>query len=338
MSESKEMVNESGAETDVRRESRTVAESRWKTGLGFLRRYAVLVMFVALFLALSVSADSFLTSQNLFNIAAQNAPLAIIAVAGTLVIIAGGFDLSTGSIFGVASVTAAWVAVNVDPIVGLLSAPVVGVALGAVNGAIVTSLKVHSFLATLATSLVFRGLATLITGGFLISVAAESFTVIGRDAIGPVYYAVIILVIFALLVGLLLNRTVFGRHVFAVGGNSEAAELSGVRVNRIRLLTFALSGLAAGIAGAVAVSRIGSGQPTAGELMELEAIAAVILGGTSIYGGVGAVWRSVIGVYLLALIDNGFNILNANPFYKDLTTGLIIVLAVALSAAEGKRR
>jgi ribose transport system permease protein len=338
MPDTKETATENSAPVTADRESRTFVESRWATSLGFLRRYAVLVMFVALFVALSASTESFLTTQNLFNIAAQNAPLAIIAVAGTLVIIAGGFDLSTGSIFGVASVTAAWVALHVDPIIGLLTAPAVGFLLGAINGGIVTALKVHSFLATLATSLVFRGLATLITGGFLISVTAEKFTVIGRDAIGPVYYAVIIFVIFAVLVGLLLNRTVFGRHVFAVGGNSEAAELSGVRVNRIRLLTFALSGLAAGLAGAVAVSRIGSGQPTAGELLELEAIAAVILGGTSIYGGVGAVWRSVIGVYLLALIDNGFNILNANPFYKDLTTGLIIVLAVALSAAEGKRR
>jgi ribose transport system permease protein len=324
--------------TDATSSDRTVAEPLARRALRFARTYAVLILFGAIFIALSLYADSFLTTTNLLNIATQNTPLAIIAIAGTLVVISGGFDLSTGSMFGVASVVAAWVAVHADPVLGLVSAPLVGLVLGAINGGVVTGLKVHSFLATLATSLVYRGLATLITGGFLISVTAESFTTLGRGRIGGVYYAVVVLVIFAVVAGALLNGTTFGRHLFAVGGNAEAAELSGVRVNRVRLLAFAFSGLAAGLAAAVAVSRIGSGQPTAGLGLELQAIAAVILGGTSIYGGVGAVWRSVVGVYLLALINNGFNILNANPFYKDLTTGLIIVLAVALSAAEGKRR
>ncbi len=135
----------------------------------------------------------------------------------------------------------------------------------------------------------------------------------------------------------ILNGTTAGRYVYAVGGNEEAAVLSGIRTAKIKVMTFALSGLAAGVAGAIAVSRIASGQPQAGAGLELQAIAAVILGGTSIYGGEGAVWRSLAGVLLLALINNGFNILNANPFYKDLTTGLIIVLAVALSAGRKGR-
>ena len=144
--------------------------------------------------------------------------------------------------------------------------------------------------------------------------------------------------VFALLMAFVLNRTVLGRYVFAVGGNEEAATMSGIRVNLTKTATFALTGLAAGLAGAITVSRISMGQPQAGLGLELQAIAAVILGGTSIYGGSGAVWRSVAGVYLLALVNNGFNILNANPFYKDLTTGLIIVSAVALSAADRRRR
>lgn len=303
-----------------------------------VRHYAVLIMLVALFVALSVSTSSFLTLTNLLNILNQNAPLAIIAVAGTLVVICGGFDLSTGAIFSVANVVAAWVAVHLgSPVLGLLAAPLAGAALGLVNGVAITRLRIHSFLATLASSLVYGGLAVLITGGFLISVPAAGFTALGRGGIGPVYYAIVILAVFALLSGFLLNRTAFGRYVLSVGGNAEAAELSGIRVNRIRLYTFLYSGLAAGIAAAIGVSRIGTGQPQAGDGLQLLAIAAVILGGTSIYGGVGAIWRSVCGVYLLALIDNGFDILNANPFFKDLTTGVVILAAVALSVASRRR-
>ncbi len=301
----------------------------------FIREYGVLILFAGLFIALSVYSPVFLRLPNLLNILNQNAPLAIIAMAGTLVIIAGGFDLSTGAIFGVASVSAAWLAVNVDPTVGLVAAPLIGLVLGTFNGLVVTGLKVHAFLATIATSLVYRGLAVLITGGFLIPVTNDPiFTLLGRGTLGRVSYASILMLLVFGAFTVVLNGTPLGRYVFAVGGNEEAAALSGIRVGLVKVSTFAFSGLAAGIAGAIAVSRIASGQPQAGTGLELQAIAAIILGGTSIYGGRGAVWRSLSGVLLLALINNGFNILNANPFYKDLTTGVIIILAVALSAGR----
>jgi ribose transport system permease protein len=253
------------------------------------------------------------------------------------VIIGGGFDLSTGAIFGVASVSAAWTAVSIDPILAMFVGPVIGLVLGIINGLIITGVNVHSFLATLASSLVYRGLAILITGGALIPVRMPEFAWLGRGRIGMVNVAVIVLALFTALMIVLLNFTTFGRRVFAVGGNEEAAILSGVRVNLVKIATFALTGFAAGLAGVIGVSRISMGQPQAGVGMELDAIAAVILGGTSIYGGAGAVWRSLAGVLLLALIGNGFNILNANPFFKDLTTGLIIVVAVALSAGKSRR-
>jgi ribose transport system permease protein len=303
-----------------------------------VRRYAVLIIIVLLMIYMSVISDAFLTPRNLLNILNQSTPLALIAAALTLVIIGGGFDLSTGAIFGVATVSAAYIAVNVDPYLGLALAPLVGLVLGVVNGVIITALHVHSFLATLATSLVFRGIAILITGGFLIQVRIPEFIWLGRGKIGLVNIAVIVMLIFVALMMFLLNRTTFGRRVYAVGGNEEAAVLSGVRVNLVKIGTFTLTGLAAGLAAAVSVSRLSMGQPQAGVGMELEAIAAVILGGTSIYGGEGAVWRSVAGVLLLQLINNAFNILNVNPFYKDLTTGLIIVAAVAASAAGKWRR
>lgn len=304
----------------------------------YLQRYGVLIIIVLLMAFMTSLSDAFLTPRNLLNILNQSTPLALIATALTLVIIGGGFDLSTGAIFGVAAVSAAWLAVNVDPEVGLAAAPLIGLLLGLINGAIITGIRVHSFLATLATSLVFRGVAVLLSGGFLIPVRMDSFTWLGRGKIGLVNIAVIVLVAFVAVMMFLLNRTTFGRRVYAVGGNEEAAILSGVRVNAVKIGTFALTGFASGLASAIATSRISMGQPQAGAGMELDAIAAVILGGTSIYGGRGAVWRSVAGVLLLSLIGNAFNILNVNPFFKDLTTGLIIVVAVALSAAGLGRR
>ena len=306
----------------------------------FVRHYAVLIIIVALMVYMSLISDAFLTPRNLLNILNQSTPLALIAAALTLVIISGGFDLSTGAIFGVATVSAAWLAVNVDPILGLAIAPFVGLLLGIANGLIITGLHVHSFLATLATSLVFRGIAILITGGFLIQVRIPEFIWLGRGRIfnDTVNVAVLFMIVFVAAMMFLLNRTTFGRRVYAVGGNEEAAILSGVRVNLVKIGAFALTGIASGLAAAISVSRLSMGQPQAGVGYELQAIAAVILGGTSIYGGEGAVWRSVAGVLLLQLIDNAFNILDVNPFYKDLTTGLIIVAAVAASAAGRWRR
>jgi ribose transport system permease protein len=300
----------------------------------FFREYAVLILIVFLMIVLTLSSDAFLTPRNLLNILNQNAPLAIIASALTLVIIVGGFDLSTASIFAVASVSAAWIAVNVNPYLGLFITPFIGILLGSLNGFILTFFKVHSFLSTIATSLVFRGMAILITGGFLIPVRMKEFVWLGREKILEVHVAVYILIAFAVISTIILNKSKIGRYIFAIGGNEEAAILSGIKVNLVKIFAFSFCGLAAGIAGAIQVSRISMGTSQAGLGMELEAIAAVILGGTSIYGGAGAVWRSIAGVMLLALINNGFNILNADPFYKDLTTGIIIIAAVALTSGK----
>ena len=302
--------------------------------INFGRDYAVLILIILLMIVLSLASDAFLTPRNLLNILNQNAPLAIIACALTLVIIVGGFDLSTGAIFAVASVSSAWIAINYNPYIGLLIAPIIGIILGYLNGIIITTFKVHSFLSTIATSLVFRGLAILITGGFLIPVRMKEFTWLGREKIFEVHVAVYVLIVFAILSTFILTRTTIGRYIFAIGGNEDASILSGIKVNLVKIFAFSFCGFAAGIAAAIQVSRISLGTSQAGVGMELQAIAAVILGGTSIYGGSGAVWRSIAGVMLLALINNGFNILNADPFYKDLTTGLVIIAAVALTSGR----
>lgn len=301
--------------------------------------YAVLFLLGAVLIALAILSPSFFTFGNIVNILNQNAPLVIIAAAGTFVIISGNFDLSTGAIYGVAGVIAAWTAVATENVwLALLAAPIAGIVLGTFNGIVITKLRVHSFLATLASSMIFTTIAVLITGGSLITVTTPGFSVLGRERVGGIFIAVFIMIIVAAIFWMLLSRTVFGRHVYAVGGNGEAAELSGINVNRTRVIVFILSGLAAGTAAAIGVSRISSGQPLAGVGLELSAIAAVILGGTSIYGGVGAVWRSIAGVFLIALIGNGFDLLNLNPQLKDMVTGFIILAAVGIAAAGRGRR
>ncbi|PPL14164.1 ABC transporter permease [Microterricola pindariensis] len=301
--------------------------------------YAVLFLLGAVLIALAILSPSFFTFGNIVNILNQNAPLVIIAAAGTFVIISGNFDLSSGAVYGVAGVIAAWIAVATENVwLALLAAPVAGVVLGAFNGIVITKLRVHSFLATLASSMIFTTIAVLITGGSLITVTTPGFSTLGRERVGGVFIAVFIMIVVAAIFWLLLSRTIFGRHVYAVGGNDEAAELSGININRTRVIVFVLSGLAAGTAAAIGVSRISSGQPLAGAGLELSAIAAVILGGTSIYGGVGAVWRSIAGVFLIALIGNGFDLLNLNPQLKDMVTGVIILAAVGIAAAGRGRR
>ncbi|UBH06996.1 ribose ABC transporter permease [Leucobacter sp. Psy1] len=320
----------------------TVTEMRARRKLSardLVIEYAVVILLLAVIAALALLSPSFFTFANIVNILNQNAPLVIIASAGTFVIVSGNFDLSTGAIYSVAGVVAAWLAVTLgNPWLALLAAPVIGLVLGAFNGAVITRLRVHSFLATLASSMIFTTVAVLVTGGSLITVTTPGFTALGRDRIGGIFIAVIVMIVVVAGMWFLLSRSVFGRHVYAVGGNAEAAELSGIRVNRTRVIVFMLSGLAAGSAAAIGVSRIASGQPLAGAGLELSAIAAVILGGTSIYGGVGAVWRSVAGVFLIALIGNGFDLLNLNPQLKDMVTGFIILAAVGLAAADRTRR
>ena len=335
-------VPDPAAEPAAGRASRSNRQtSGWlsaKTAAGRLRDYAALILFAGLFITLSITSSVFLTQGNLLNILSQQAPLMIVAAASTMVIIAGSFDLSTGSIVAVTNVAAAQVAIHSGSnSLGLLTAPALGLLLGIVNGVVITVLRVHSFLGTLATSLVYSALALLLTNGSIISVDDPAFANLGQGTWGPVTISSIVMVVWVLVAMVVLNRTVVGRHVFAVGGNSEAAALSGVSVRSTHIFTFAASGLACGIAAAIIVSRVSSGQPTQGADITLNAIAAVILGGTSIYGGAGALWRSLTGVYLLALIGNGFNLLGANQFYKSMVTGVVIVAAVAL-AAVGRRR
>ncbi len=206
------------------------------------------------------------------------------------------------------------------------------------NGLLVTIGRIQSFIATLATSIVIRGLALAITGGFVLGVTDSGFSAIGEYQFLGLPASGLLFLVFAALCWFALARTVFGRYLYAVGGNPEAARLSGIRVNLVRFATFAICGLGAGLAGMIDVSRVSSAQAGIGVGLELTAIAAVVIGGTSIAGGEGAIWRTLLGVLFLALVNNGFNLLGVNPIYQQMFQGGLIVLAIGLDAWTRRRR
>ncbi len=306
--------------------------------LAAVRDYGIVVAFVVLFVTLAFASDAFFTKQNLLNILFQAAPVGIMACGGTLVFIAGGFDLSVGAIAAFAGVVAATTAADVGPAGALTLGALAGLGFGVFNGLLTTVGRINAFIATLASSIIIRGLALAITGGFLVSVDDPSFSTLGLGEFVDVRYPVFVWLGFALFCGFLLWRTRFGRYVYAAGGNPEAARLSGVRVGLVRGTTFAISGLSGGLAGIILASQIGTGQAEANPGIEFDAIAAVIIGGTSILGGEGAIWRSVLGALLFQLISNGFNLMNVQTVYQRVFLGAIMLVAVGLDAWARRTR
>jgi ribose transport system permease protein len=302
--------------------------------LAVFRDYGIVVVFVALFVVLSLASPVFFSRVNLLNILDQWSATLIIAVAGTLVLIAGGFDLSVGSIYAFSGVIAALTVGHIGAWGAILLGVAAGLGCGVVNGILATWGRINPFIATLATSIMIGGFALVLTDGNLISVLDNGhFTVLGRSDFETIKYSVWTLLAFTLLCGYLLSRTTYGRRVYASGGNPEAARLSGVRVNLVKASTFALSGTAAGIAGVIVASRVATGQADSGGLgIALDAVAGIVIGGTSILGGAGAIWRTVLGVLLLAMIGNGFNLLNVNSTYQRIFQGAIILFAVGVDA------
>src|SRR5215472_16960409 len=285
-----------------------------------IRDYGIVVFAVALFIYFSIASPVFLTSQNLLNLLFQNATIGIAACAVTLTIIAGNFDLSLGSIFVLSEVLGAYAAVHFGVWWAFPVAILAGVVMGLINGLLVTKLRVNAFLATLATALSFVGIAVGVThGGLLITPASSVFTFIGQHRVAGIQYPVII---------------------FAVGDNRNAARLSGLKVDRIVIITFVVTGAACGLSGLIDSSMTGSGTSDTSGLgggLALLAIAGVALGGTSIFGGVGSVWRTVLGVLILGMITNGFNLLAVPDYWQNIVRGILIIAAVAISGLIERR-
>ena len=301
-----------------------------------LSRYGILVAYGLLVIGVATQSDRFLTKRNLLNLLDQAAPLGLIAVGVTLCIIAGIFDLSTGSVFAVAAVAAAKVA-SVDPWLGVAVGVAVGALLGAFNALVMSTTGINSFIGTLSTSIMFRGIALLTTSGLIVSVADREYKTLGTETFLDAKLTVWVFAAVAVILGLTLARTTLGRALYAIGGNAEAARLVGIRVGSVQTFAYVMSGTCAAMAGVLTSSRTGSAQADIGIGLELSAITAVVVGGTSIFGGEGAVWRTVVGVMLLQTIGNAFNLLGVDPTYKQVVQGVLILAAVSIDHLVRRR-
>lgn len=301
-----------------------------------LSRYGIVVAYAILIIAVASQSDRFLTKRNWLNLLDQAAPLGLIAVGVTLCIIAGIFDLSTGSVFALAAVVAAKVAA-IDPWFGIAVGVGVGALLGLFNSLVMRTTGINSFIGTLSTSIIFRGIALLTTSGLIVSVADREYKTLGTETFLDAKLTVWVFAAVAIVLGITLARTTLGRALYAIGGNPEAARLVGIRVGAVQTFAYVASGTCAALAGVLTSSRTGSAQADIGIGLELSAITAVVVGGTSIFGGEGAVWRTVIGVMLLQTIGNAFNLLGVDPTYKQVVQGVLILAAVSIDHL-GRRR
>lgn len=302
-----------------------------------IQKLAPLIGLFILCIALSQLSDNFLTTSNLLTVMRQVSINALIAFGMTYVILTAGIDLSVGSMMALAGVIcAALISSGMDAISACGLTLLAGAAMGMLNGLIVTRGKAAPFIATLATMTIFRGLTQAYTEGRPISgMDNELFNLIGNGYLfSLIPIPVVLMFIVFGIAWFILNRTAFGRHTYAVGGNEEASRISGVRVDRVKVMVFTLSGLMAALAGIVLTSRLDSAQPTAGVGYELDAIAAVVLGGTSLSGGRGWIIGTLIGALLIGVLNNGLNLMNVPSAYQLVTKGVVILLAVLLDRRQ----
>jgi ribose transport system permease protein len=304
-----------------------------------LRRGGIVFPFLALFLTLSLASSSFATKVNMLDILDQQSATLIVAAAGTLVLVAGGIDLSVGAVYSLAGVVAAHFARTTDPALAILLGIGAGVLVGVVNGLVVTLMRITPLIATLATSFIVAGCASLITKGNLVVLFDRpAFGALARTDFLTVKTSIWAMVGAVLVSAILLGRTVAGRYMYAAGGNGEAARLAGVPVDPVRVLTFVFSGAAAGLAGVIDASRVLSASASASDVtLAFTVLAGIVVGGTSILGGEGAVWRTVVGVLFIALIGNGYVLLGLDPLYERITMGVILILAVGLDTLSRVR-
>ncbi len=290
-------------------------------------------------LVMIVTTDTFLSVNNLLNIARQVSINAIIAVGMTCVILTGGIDLCVGAVMALSgTLMAGMMVAGVPPVAAIPLGLGVGLLFGLFNGFFVAKAGMPPIIVTLATMGIARGLGLIYTGGYPIDGLPESFAFFGRGSVLGVQTPVIIMLIVFFLAYLLLDRTPVGRYIYAIGGNEEATRLSGVRVARYKLLVYALSGFTSALAGLVLSSRLMSGQPNAGIGFEMDAIAAVVMGGTSISGGRGSIIGTLIGAMMLGVLNNGLNMMGVSPYVQNIIKGLIILFAIYISRERIKHR
>ena len=325
-----------------------VGTAKFDTG-AFLKKYAIVgILLVFVVLLTVLTGGTFLGGQNLINVIRQVSAIGIIATGMTFVIIINGIDLSVGSIVAVSAVVSTSLAqspeasvimypgLQLPVIVSVLAGLAVGALLGLVNGSLVAGFRIAPFIATLGMMTAARGMALIYSNGRPISRLQPGFNWIGQGDLLFIPVPIWILAIVAVAAHIVLNFTRFGRHTYAIGGNEQAARVSGINLNRIKVGIFTLSGLLAGLAGIMLAARIGSGNPQLGTGIELDAIASAVIGGTSFNGGVGTIWGTIVGALIIGVINNGLDLLNVSPFTQQVVKGAIIVIAIIIDERKNR--
>lgn len=295
-----------------------------------LAEYAIIVIFIVLFVVMSIFAPNFFTGNNMVNILRQVSISGICAVGMTFVMLTGGIDLSVGAILGVSGVlTAMMMLKGIPSLLASIIALALGVVIGGITGAIIHYIEIPPMIATLGTMTSLRGVAYLITGGTPVFGFDESYSKIGQGHVGVIPIPVIILAIVYVIGIFVLSKTKFSRYVYGIGGNQEVARLSGIKVARVKIAVYAISGFCSALAGLVMLGRVNSGQPRAGESYEMDVITAVVLGGVSLNGGVGNLSHVIFGVLIIGVLTNGMTMMAVDDYWQRVVKGLILLLAVS---------
>ncbi len=306
-------------------------EKNKKSAGEYIQEYGAFIALIILIIGISIVSPEFRTGSNFLSLLRQSSINGLIAFGMTGVILTGGIDLSVGSVLALSTaLCAGMISTGMPAGLAMLLALVIGAVLGCISGLLVTKGRLQPFIATLITMTVFRGLTMIYTDGKPISNLGDSFVLklIGKGTIFGVPVPVILLIVIFALFYFLLTQTTFGRKVYATGSNWKCAQLVGVNINKTKLIVYGISGLMASISGLILLSRLNSAQPTLGDGYELDAIASVALGGTSMNGGRGKIQGTLIGVLIIAVLNNGLNILGVSSYYQDVVKGLVILVAV----------
>jgi len=306
--------------------------------LPLVSRYALVVIFVLTVTIIALSVPNFASWSNLANLLQRNSIIGIVACGMLLVIIVGGFDLSVGAVGAMASVIAAYLIVHVSIPVGLASALIMGLVVGLAIGLCIAKIGINPFVATLGAQVLVTGALFVATSAQPIYGVPESFTTLGLGRIGPIPIPTICFAFIALITWVLLRFTTFGHHIYAVGGNKAAARIAGIHVDRVTIITYGIGSLFAAIAGVILLGQTGIGQPGAAVDWPLAAIAAVVVGGVPLSGGVGHIGSAVLGTLLLGVIANALNLLGISPYWQPAVTGIVILVAVGLDSYQRKRQ
>jgi len=296
----------------------------WQEALGLLGIYVILIV------ALSILSPYFLSVNNFLNILVAISVIGIMSVATTMVIVSGGIDLSIGSVVAIAGVIVSSLSLAVPMPLAILAALGIGIVVGCLNGLAVTRFNINPLIATLGMLSIVRGFAFVLSGGLTRDIFDEGFGFLGRGYLLGIPFQVIVMAILFLLAAWVMRQTTFGRSIYAIGGNAQAARLAGLPVRRLQMTVYILSGLSAAIGGVFLASQLSAGAPAAATGIELSVIAAVILGGSSLNGGKGTIWGTLLGVLILGTLNNGLTLLNVSSYYQDVARGVVLLLAVGL--------